>query len=201
MDPSPSVSFAISTGRMGSLTAPRARASCSITSPRTPIVSSTSGRETAACSPSPARSSRDRLVAWALISPKSCSRGRRTRFAGDERVELVKHDLARAAARARALRRRRVFVGHPPSRARPRSARSMARSSTCCGPAACSRTSSTWHRPPPPAPGVLCGDRRAARGRGTRPTAYSMCTASSSGCASSASMTSTATGSGSRWHS
>ena len=42
----------------------------------------------------------------------------RERFAGDDRVEIVQHNLRRPAAVARPLRRGRLLDGHPPPRGR-----------------------------------------------------------------------------------
>ena len=67
--------------------------SCWSTSLTTLIASLTSGRETVACS----RFSTaivPRSLASALISPRSCSSAARERFADNERVELVQHNLA-----------------------------------------------------------------------------------------------------------
>ena len=94
----PSTSCATSAARTASRAAPRARASCSSTSRARRAASSTSGRATAGCSPAGHRSPEMTGVGLDFSEPMLAAA--RERFDDDERVELVEHDLDRAAAGA-----------------------------------------------------------------------------------------------------
>ena len=67
----------------------------------------------------------------------------RERFAGDDRVEIVQHNLVDPLPSLGRVRRRRLLDGHPPPRGRAQ-ARGLRRGVRAARPrAACSRTSST----------------------------------------------------------